>query len=412
MKKKAVQLWLWPALILIGIAIYWVSQKEDESTLANTEAKIIEIGVILPLTGELSSKAEMINQALNISVTDTNEFLTIAGFDFQFRLVVKDSQSDPDEGLKQAKQLYKEGISIFIAGASQEIEALKPWADTEDVVVLSYSSTAPSLSEANDGIFRIVPNDHHQANGLATLLTDEEIEYVIPVSRDDIYGNELLQLFVENYKMLSPTGNIAEPIQYQPDKTDFEAIAKQIEDATTLNDTKTGVMLIAFDEATEIFKASKHLTAVQWYGTETLTRNEPLMADKEAFDFAKEVAFTGLSFSAPETDIYQAIAQKIADQAEVEVIPTAVFAYDIIGLLMSVSQKMDTPGDPIELKENLISLSENYAGATGWIVLDDAGDRKYSNYDVWQVDKASENKWINRGTYQRDPGLPGYINYK
>lgn len=412
MKKKRIKLFLCLLLIIIaGVAVYWISQDRVAPTVDESPVDTIEIGVILPLTGELSSKAEMTRQALEMSVADSNEFLEQAGFEFRLNLTVKDSQSDPEEGLKQAKQLHEKGISIFIAGASREIETLKPWADAEGTVVISYSSTAPSLEEADDGIFRIVPNDRHQANALATLLINEEIDYVVPVYRDDIYGNELLQLLIENYTMLSLTGTITDPVTYQPETTYFEAITEQIDAALVgAENVKAGIILIAFDEATEIFKSARHLSGIPWFGTETLTLNEPLMEDVEAFDFAKEVQFTGLSFGAPETDAYQAIAGKISEQYGMDVMPTAVYAYDIIGLLMSVSQRMETPGDAIELKETLISLSETYAGATGWIVLDEAGDRKYSNYDVWQVNK-EEDDWVKVGTYRRDPGLPGYIQY-
>ncbi|MFC5985239.1 hypothetical protein [Marinicrinis lubricantis] len=61
-------------------------------------------------------------------------------------------------------------------------------------------------------------------------------------------------------------------------------------------------------------------------------------------------------------------------------------------------EQMEQPGDSAELKEKLISLSEMYAGATGWMVLDEKGDRKYSLYDIWQLQNVSASfEWSRIG---------------
>ncbi|RCW62753.1 ABC transporter substrate-binding protein [Saliterribacillus persicus] len=388
-------------------------EKSKESTLPKTTGSgEINIGAILPLSGELSSKAEMIKLALNISMENANNDLGERGSNLKFNLTVEDSKSEPKEALKKAKELYQQGISIFIAGSSAEIQALKPWADEKDIVIISYSSTAPSLDDIGDSIFRMVPNDNHQSNALATLMVEEDIEYVIPVHRNDIYGRELVKLFKEDFNLLSLNGKVTEAIEYNGDSGDFESVIEQIQEKVSLSEVdnqKTAVMLVAFGEAAEIFKQASSSENIRWFGTETLTLNNSLLESEEVLSFAKAVKFMGLSFGVPSTEQHEEIEKNLEEQYGSSIMPTALYAYDIAGLLMTVLQKMDAPGNVDELKKNLVKFAETYEGATGLIVLDEAGDRRLSSYDIWQVKEESNNYWFKIGTYRRELGIPGYI---
>ena len=42
---------------------------------------------------------------------------------------------------------------------SANVEAIKDYANKNDIIIMSHSSTAPSLAVAGDNLFRFVPND-------------------------------------------------------------------------------------------------------------------------------------------------------------------------------------------------------------------------------------------------------------
>lgn len=59
-------------------------------------------------------------------------------------------------------------------------------------------------------------------------------------------------------------------------------------------------------------------------------------------------------------------------------------------------------------KSSFVKNAESYFGATGWTVLNAAGDRKYGNYDFWAVTETDETySWEMVATYLFDPAGTG-----
>jgi branched-chain amino acid transport system substrate-binding protein len=371
----------------------------------------IGIGAILPLTGELSSKGEAREAALQLAMDEIDTYLGKANLGFNMELTVKDSKSDPEETLKQAKTLHKEGMDILIVGSSAELTLLKSWSDSNDIVVISYSSTAPSLAIDKDSIYRVVPNDYQQAKALAALLSEQGILTIIPVHRNDVYGRELSQQLIMEFKELG--GKAGSPIIYEPGNTDFKStvsqMEQQLEEANSDPDS-VGIVLFSFDEVVPMLEQADKLNHVRWFGTDTTVLNSALINNDEATAFAATVNFTGVTFGINDTPLYQKVQKKIQEKLKTQVIPDAIFAYDIPWMLVTAFENMDNPNDAVELKANLVELSAKYAGATGWMLLDDKGDRKYSLYDIWQVKEISSKvSWVRTAQYRRDPGLSGFI---
>ncbi|WP_149466263.1 ABC transporter substrate-binding protein [Paenibacillus antarcticus] len=371
----------------------------------------IGIGAILPLTGELSSKGEARETALHLAMDEIDTYLDKANLGFNMQLTVKDSKSDPEETLKQAKALHEEGTDILIVGSSAELTLLKSWSDSNDVVVISYSSTAPSLAVDKDSIYRVVPNDYQQAKALATLLSEQGIRKIIPVQRNDVYGRELSQQLIMEFKELG--GKAASPVIYEPGSTDFKSTVSQMEqqlENSDIDPDSVGIVLFSFDEVIPLLEQADALNHVRWFGTDTTVLNSALINNVEAATFAATVNFMGVTFGINDTPLFQEVQKKLQEKLKTQVIPDAIFAYDIPWMLVTAFENMDNPDDAVELKANLVELSAKYAGATGWMLLDYKGDRKYSLYDIWQVkENSSKVSWIKTAQYRRDPGLSGFI---
>ncbi|MBP1992069.1 ABC transporter substrate-binding protein [Paenibacillus eucommiae] len=407
-------------LLLFTLLIPAYAGAETNGSDTGKKPAAIHIGAILPLSGELASKGKIEETAISLAVDEANEYLAKAGMDYQLQLKVIDSQNDPAEALKQAELLRADGTHIFITGSSAEVSSLKAWSDEQGTIVISYGSTAPSLGVANDGIFRVVPSDRQQANALATLLEQENMRHIIPVYRNDIYGKELSELLVKEFGQFG--GTASEPVVYESNTTDFKSVIEQIEvrlKASKADRSATGIMLVSFDEANQIFsqagqtklaEQTASLQDVRWFGSDTLTLSPSLLASEKAALFAAAVKLTGVTFGIDSNPLYTDVKAKLEKKLGAAVTPEAIFAYDIPWMLAAVFQKMDKPGDAKELKSELVTLSGAYAGATGWMVLDEMGDRRYSLYEIWQVQSDSLSyDWVNLGKYRRDPGLPGYI---
>ena len=73
--------------------------------------------------------------------------------------------------------------------SSAEVSVIKDFADSNDIIIVSQSSTAGKLSIAGDNIFRFAPDDGLEGEAITALLLRDGIDSIIPIFRDDA-GNE------------------------------------------------------------------------------------------------------------------------------------------------------------------------------------------------------------------------------
>jgi receptor family ligand binding protein len=94
---------------------------------------------------------------------------------------------DPAAALERITALANQGVRVFIGPqSSSEIAAVKAFADSAGVVILSQGSTAGSLSIPDDNVFRLVPDDPAEGAAQVELLREDGIETVVPLWRTDV----------------------------------------------------------------------------------------------------------------------------------------------------------------------------------------------------------------------------------
>ncbi|WP_075981761.1 ABC transporter substrate-binding protein [Bacillus massilinigeriensis] len=411
MRKRFSIVSLWILSLLFLMLNTGCVDEEDQ-----TKSNIIKLAAILPMSGELGSKGEIRKQAIEKGVEDANEKWKEEGLNLQFDLKVEDGQSDPKMALEKAKQLWEEGYKIFIAGSSAEIEKLQPWATDNGAIVISYSSTSPSLGMVGDGVFRMVPDDTQQAKALASLLEYEGIYGIVPILRDDVYGRELTKLLSKEFKSLQ--GIVSEPVKYQPQETDWDHVMGEVSKAVNnleMEKERIAVVLVSFDEIADIFLASeeeKTINEVRWFGTDTVTLSPIILEDKQIAKNASQVKLTGVTFGIPESDLFHSVQAELGSHKGGDFLPDAMFAYDTPLMLATVIGQLNDPFSTVELMNHLVEGSAAYAGVTGWTLLNEKGDRTYFQYDIWEVQTKSEDsfEWNQTAKYLRSPGFPGYIS--
>jgi ABC-type branched-subunit amino acid transport system substrate-binding protein len=182
----------------------------------------VTLGALLPLTGVSSSLGESEAAALKIATRDINEYLYKSHSSFKIRLIIEDTQTNPLVSLEKTKNLAAKGIKIIIGPAtSAELKATQEYANTNGILLISPSSTAPSLSIAGNNVFRFVPDDTHQAQAISKLMWDDGIRVVIPFWRTDVYGNDLVKAMKHSLQELG--GRVDNGVGYIPTTGDFAA---------------------------------------------------------------------------------------------------------------------------------------------------------------------------------------------
>ena len=376
----------------------------------------VKIGALLPLSGVRASSGKSTETALVKAFEDVNAYFSDTNSSIRFDLVIQDTESDPATSLEKLKLLAKNNIRIVIGPAtSAEVEAIKDYADKNDIIVMSHSSTAPSLAIEGDNIFRFVPDDLYQAKAIAREMWSQGIRMVIPFWRDDIYGHELMQAVRANFQKLGGefdkysdktgyaprTGELAASlhrINFVMWDNALKLLEKRVENALSrYPPDKIGVYMVSLDEVTPIFiQAYNHpvLSKVKWYGSDGTALNEKLIRNRESGLFAVNTSFSSPIYSLQNGN-YEKLSELLGEiRSHVHVTPSpySAVAYDafwVAALAENVTIHNDGNDTSIQLVEGLkaaiLDSANSYFGVTGNTTLNRVGDRAEGTYDYWKV---------------------------
>ncbi|MGH9953056.1 MAG: ABC transporter substrate-binding protein, partial [Nitrososphaeraceae archaeon] len=140
---------LFPSLISLWSVdrlTFFASSDTTEGTHGKAiSANIVKIGALLPLSGVSSSSGKSTEAALDRALNDVNAYFSDTNSSIRYDLVVHDTESDPITSLEKLRLLAKDDIRIVVGPAtSAELEAVKEYADKNNIIIVSHSSTAPS----------------------------------------------------------------------------------------------------------------------------------------------------------------------------------------------------------------------------------------------------------------------------
>jgi len=382
----------------------------------------ILIGALLPITGTLSSFGESSEASLKLAVEDVNNQLANSGSSSRVGLVIEDTRTDPNVAREKVMDLASKGIRIVIGpSTSAAVAAVKDYADENGILIVSSSSTAPSLSIPNDNVFRFVPDDTHQAEVLAKKMWDEGTRVVIPIWRTDVFGNNLQSLLKEKFEKLG--GKVVDGVGYDPPVGNFAAslhrinfivweqelksLTQKVNDAVRqYGADKVGVYIIAFDEIVPIMiQANRHqeLQSVSWYGTDGSVQNEGLIKNIEAAEFAVKTNFLSPIYGVERSDSFKKLEERIVE--EIHRVPRsyAQVTYDefwVAALTLTLNNYTGTQQDDFgSLRQTFVNTANLYTGITGRTELNDAGDRKNGSYDFWVIRPLSQDV-NNKGSFE------------
>ncbi len=393
------------SLILIGAALTGCAGKE-------AAPEEMAIGALLSLTGDWASNGQSCNAALGLAVEDVNDYLSKVGADIRMKLVIEDTETDPALALEKLKTLAQEGIKIIIGPqTSLEVQSVRDYADQNNILLISPSSTAPSLAISGDTLFRFCPDDSRQAEALAAFMWQDDIRAVVPIWRGDNWGNELASATKSSFDSLG--GRVLEGISYVPSTGDFSsdliALSARVEDAVAAYGTEAvAVHLISLEEASTILNEVAGypvLSSVKWYGSDGAALSKEIINDEVAAQNAVSQGFVCPIYGEGRTDSYALIRNRIENEIERRPDVYALASYDAVWVAAQVYLATGATEDTVVLKEALQQVTQTYYGTTGWMALNQAGDRKFADYDFWAVGQDGEIfQWNHVARYQIDPG--------
>jgi len=412
-------------IVAVIIASFYLTPFEttaNQVIMPPDGSHVITLGALVPLSGIFSSTGESTGAALEIAVEDVNDYLSKSGSKTRVGLIIEDTKTDPTIALEKLHDLAEKGIRIVIGPlTSAELNALKKYADDNDILLVS-SSTAPSLAIPGDNVFRFVPDDTHQGKAIATKMWNDGIRVVVPFWRSDLWGNDLYSSMKQNFEMLG--GTVVDGVPYVPHTGELSAslnrinfivwdqklksINSMVSQATVLHGTdKVAVFLAAFDEVVPMFMmAGMHpdLASVRWYGSDGSAQNDALVKNSHSAMFSIKTGFLNPMYGIEENnERLKLLEEEIEHKTDMHPNIYASIAYDAFWVAALTQNATVATNDFSSLKNTLVHKANSYLGVTGNTTLNDAGDRKYGNYDFWVVAEKEDHDgfyWERVGKYQ------------
>src|SRR6266513_4727295 len=314
-------------VIVCGLVLALVSFAVDVEA-KQSKSQPTKIGVLVSLTGSWSTLGKNTVAALQIAA---NQIADQTRGRQRFQLLIRDTQLDPSEALNAIQDLNSRGVKIIIGPqSSAEVAMIKPFADANNILVISQGSTASSLAIPNDNIFRFCPNDTREAEAIVALMQHDGIRAIVPLWRNDAGNNGLHDSVQIRFQALG--GTVAQGFRYEPVTSDFSAaaasVASQIDNLIGggTDPSTIAVYLAAFDEVIGVFHSAHGNTTLSdtaWYGSDGVALSAVLPADETAAAFAVSVGYPNPIFGLP--DALRSEWQPIADaiQARTGIEPDA-----------------------------------------------------------------------------------------
>lgn len=409
--RKEILAVLMIVLFLIGLgAGYGISILTAPKEVPKGLTGEVKIGVLVDLSGKLSTYGEDIRAGYEVAEEDVNAFLEKSGADWTLRLIYEDSESSADVALSKFESFVGQGIKIVLGPMmSPQCASIRPSAEANDVLFISPSATAVTLSIPGDNLFRFCAIDDLQGPAIASAIYSTGIRYIVSVYVSNDWGVGLDASVTEKFTALG--GTILEHIPYPPETIEFTPIVESINNviqqakANGIALGEIGIFSASYREILQIFAGASNypdLVKIRWFGTDG-TVMVPELADPEGHptetEFALKTNFTSTMFKIPETRAYRHVRERIIEKLGREPTIYAYPAYDsvwVVALALAVVNEYDA----MKVKEILPEVAGSYFGAIGNIVLNENGDLAMADYSLWSPVKTDDTvEWKEVGVY-------------
>ena len=237
---------------------------------------------------------------------------------------------------------------------------------------------------------------------------------VIPFWRNDA-GNVGLQVAIRA-QFPGSGRTVTAGVEYTATQTDFAAslaaLKTQVQAAIAASGGTATVAVAhaAFDEVVPIFQAASAdpvLSSVRWYGTDGTALNEPLRTNATAAAFARKVSFWAPipGVDAGASARWQPVATRIATRGGQPPDAFALAVYDGVWIAAQAYLAAGGRGQQAALKAALVTAADAFYGASGWTKLNEAGDRKYGDFDFFSLAQSGANfSWVLSAQYNTQTG--------
>ena len=350
-------------LVVCGlIAIFIISCKQGTN---NTQE--LKIGVIFPLTGENASYGEKGQKAINMALEDVNRRSVVNSK--KVSVIYEDSRAEAKTGATAIQKLIDiDHVSAVIGDIVSAVTlAAAPIAERNQVVLLSPTSSAPTITDAGQFIYRIWPSDLAEGNAVAEFARNKGYKRPAILHLNNDYGLAIAKIFKENFEIGDARVIFQEG--YLETTSDYRSIL------TKLTKANPDVLYVAgyFGDTARILKQARELgNKSQFLGTTAIEDNKFLEIAGNAAEGIMYPLATGFDPKSKEPEVTKFVN---GFQKKYGYEPAWVEAqsYDAFMLIYNAANSIEGKTDGLKIKRFFDSMGE-FVGVTGKFKFDQNGD--------------------------------------
>jgi branched-chain amino acid transport system substrate-binding protein len=365
--KKSSAKWVWGIAIVVILIIILVTAFKTP-----TETGPIKIGWVGPLTGDGATIGQNAKDATEISLNEINSNGGINGR--KVEVIYEDGKCNGKDSVNAANKLINiDKVSVIYGGAcSGETLAMAPLAEKAKIPVLSYCSSAPSITNAGDYIFRMVPSDSYQGVfGADYIFNTLKKKSAAVLYQQTEWASGIREVFVNEFKKIG--GSIVVDESFDKDARDFRTQLAKVKSANP-----DVIYFVSYAEP-----AIPALTQIKDMGIKSVLFGADAWSDpkiaKEAGKAAEGIMNTQLRSKA-NTEFLAKMKTKTGTDTVAE---CSAAAYDGLKILSQVIGGVGTKGDSI--KDALYNIDYKGGVYLDEIKLDSNGDLVGASYVVKKV---------------------------
>ncbi len=359
------------AAIVVIVVIIWIivasTGKKTDSVVVSKES--IKIGFVGPLTGDAGNLGQNAKAGVEIAVAEINSAGGINGRPLE--VIYEDGKCTGSVASSAANKLINiDKVTAILGGAcSGETASFANMAEQSKITVLSYCSSAPSITTAGDYIFRNYPSDNFQgvvaADYVKNTLKKSKVA-ILHVKSD--WGTGLKETFTKKFTELG--GTVVDVEGYDDTNKDFRSAISKIKSSNP--------------ELVYFLGFAGH-TAPALKQMKDLKLSVPLFGG-DAWDDPKVISDSGKD---AEGLMYLAVARNVTDSfknamsaktSSDEIAGCTPTAYDGIKVYAQIIGKVGT--DSTAIKDELYKTVYTGGISSKEISFDANGDLKNADYNV------------------------------
>lgn len=403
------------AAILMAAVLALCAQPTEKTA----EKTPIKIGVMVDLSGPLTTYGKSIKNTLEIAKEDINAYLEKKGLPYTVEFYVEDTKVDPKVSLEKVQDLHSKGINLVIGPmGSGEVKNIKGYVQSNKIIIISPSSTVlPSLlgvtkPEDKKYIFRFVGTDDLQTDAITAEIKDLGIKAVVITYIGNAWGKGLYETIKP--KLEASGVEIKGYVEYpDPPPADFSPFIAELE--SNVNDllqkydaSEIAVVAFSYEEVSTMLAQTKDdspLLKVLWLGSDGTALSDKAI---EVCEKTSKVRLQSTLFNS-KGGAYDQLAKKYKERGFGDSpYQYALNAYDAAWVLtLSYIEVVKEKGsyDADAMNTKIPEVTEKYSKGeygvmpvSGYIKLNEWNDRASGDYAIYEVTK--DCKWETAGLWK------------